>query len=169
MGKKEFAAATLDPRYDTFVVYIASLSFTLLNSTPQISGLIAKKAPTKITAEYLDFANIFSLDLASKLLEYTGINNYAIELVNGQQPPYGAIYSLGLVELETLKAYIKTNLANGCRPSKSPASAPILFDRKSDGSLQLCVNYQDLNKLTIRNRYLLLLIRELLDRLRRAK
>ena len=74
------------------------------------------------------------------------------------------------MELETLKAYIETNLANGfIRPSKSPAGAPILFDRKSNGSLRLCVDYRGLNNLTIKNRYPLPLIGESLDRLGRAK
>ena len=74
------------------------------------------------------------------------------------------------MELETLKAYIETNLANRfIKPSKSPTGARILFDRKSDGSLRLCVNYQGLNNLTIINRYPLQLIGESLDRLRRAK
>ena len=74
------------------------------------------------------------------------------------------------MELEILKAYIETNLANKfIGPSKSPAGAPILFDQKSDGSLQLCVNYWDLNNLTIKNQYPLPLIGESLDRLGRAK
>ena len=55
------------------------------------------------------------------------------------------------------------------RPSKTPAKAPILFDHKSDGSLRLCVDYQGLNNLTIKNRYPLPLIGESLDRLERAK
>ena len=72
--------------------------------------------------------------------------------------------------METLKAYIETNLANGfIRPSKSPAGAPILFDRKSDGSLRLCVDYRGLNNLTIKNRYPLPLVGESLDRLGRAR
>ena len=74
------------------------------------------------------------------------------------------------MELETLKAYIETKLANDfIRPSKLLANAPILFDRKSDGSLRLCVNYQGFNKLMIKNQYPLPLIGESLDRLRRAK
>ncbi len=51
------------------------------------------------------------------------------------------------------------------RPSKSPSGAPILFDKKSDGSLRLCVDYRSLNNLTIKNRYLLPLVGETLDRL----
>ena len=124
----------------------------------------------KVPAKYLDFADVFSPDLAFELLEHTRINDHAIELVNGQQLPYKPIYSLEPVELETLKAYIKTNLANGfIRPFKSLAGAPILFDRKSDGFFWLCVDYRGLNNLTIKNRYPLLLIGEVLDRLRRAK
>ena len=74
------------------------------------------------------------------------------------------------MELETLKVYIETNLANGfIRLSKPPADAPILFDRKSDGSLRLCVNYHDFNNLIIKNWYLLLLIGESLDKLGRAR
>ena len=93
MGKKEFVAAALDPESETFVVHVtllssdASPSFSLLNvhpsRRPQISGLIAEEAPTKVSAEYLDFADVFSPDLASKLPKHTRINNHAIELVDG--------------------------------------------------------------------------------------
>ena len=171
MEKKEFAAAALDPEHETFVVYIASLSSTLLDVRPQISSLIAKEAPSKVLAEYADFADVFFPDLVSEVLKHTRINDHAIELVDGcQQPPYGPIYSLEPVELETLKVYIETNLANGyIGPSKSPASASIVFDQKSDNFLWLCVNYQGLNNLIIKNWYLLLLIGKSLDRLGRAK
>ena len=74
------------------------------------------------------------------------------------------------MEVETLKTYIETHLKTGfIRPSKSPAGAPILFDKKPDGSLRLCVDYRGLNNLTIKNRYPLPLIGESLDRLGRAK
>ena len=80
------------------------------------------------------------------------------------------MHSLKPIELEMLKAYIKTNLANGfIKPSKSPTNTPILFDQKSDGFLWLCVNYRGFNNLTINNRYLLPLIEELLNRLGKAK
>ena len=100
----------------------------------------------------------------------TRINEYAIELKNDKQPPYRPIYSLGLVELETLKTYIKINLANGfIRPLKSPAGAPILFVCKPDSSLRLCNDYQNLNNLTIKKQYPLLLIGKSLDRLGQTK
>ncbi len=70
------------------------------------------------------------------------------------------------MKLEILKAYIENNLANGfIRPSKSPAGALILFNKKPDGSLRLCVDYQGLNNLTIRNQYFLPFVGESLDRL----
>ena len=96
MGKKEFAAAALDPESETFVIHVASLSSDALPSSslleldvhlfckPQVSGLIAKKTPTKVLAKYSDFADVFSPDLVSELLEHTEINNHAIELVDGQ-------------------------------------------------------------------------------------
>ena len=69
-----------------------------------------------------------------------------------------------------MKTYIKIHLKTRFnRPSKFPTGAPILFDKKPDGSLCLCVDYRGLNNLTIKNRYLLPLIVELLDRLGRAK
>ena len=121
VGKKEFAAAALDPEHETYVVHVGSVRSDASPSSspldvhpsrrPQISGLIAEEAPTKVPAEYSDFADVFSLDLASELPKHTGINDHAIELVDGcQQPPYEPIYSLRPVELETLKTYTETNL-----------------------------------------------------------
>ena len=87
-----------------------------------------------------------------------------MKLVDDQQPPYGPIYSLKLVELETLKTYIKINLANNLiRSFKSIARALILFDKKPNKSLRLCVDYQKFNNLTIKNQYPLLLVEEFLD------
>ena len=176
VGKKEFAAATFNSEHEIYVVHIASLSSTLLivfnvylSRRSWISGLIVEEIPTKVPAEYLAFADVLSPDLTSELLEHIGINDYAIKLVGSQQPSYSPIYSLGPVEMETLKAYIETNLANGfIRPSKLPAGIPILFDQKSDSFLRLYVDYQGLNNFMIKNRYPLPLIGELLDRLRRA-
>ena len=174
VGKKEFAVAVLDPESETFVVHVASPSFSPLNvysfCRPQIAGLIAKKAFIKVSAKYLDFADVFFSDLVSELFKHTAINNHAIKLVDSQQPPYRPIYSLKLVELETLKAYMESNLANMfIKLFKSPASAPILFDWNSDGFFWLYVNYQGFNNLTIKNWYPLPLIGESLDRLRKAK
>ena len=143
---QKFAAVALDLESETFVVHVVLLSFatspssSLLNihpsRRPQIAGLITKKASTKIFNKYIDFADVFSPDLAFKLPEYTKINNHAIELLDGQQLSYRPIYSLGLVELKTPKAYIEINLANKfIRPSKSPVSTAIFFNRELDRAL----------------------------------
>ena len=74
------------------------------------------------------------------------------------------------MELKTLKAYIKTNLANKfIKPSKLLVSAPIFFNQKSDGFLRLCFNYWGLNNFTINNQYPLALVGESLNRLGRTR
>ena len=162
----------LDENIKAFMMHVISLSLNSIAIHParkaQIALLVTKKV--KILTEYSDFLDVFLKEKSSILPEATEMNQYAIELQKDQQPPYGLIYSLGPVELETLKTYIETNLANGfIRPSKSPAGAPILFVGKPDGSLRLCVDYWGLNNLTIKNRYPLPLIGKSLDRLGQAK
>ncbi len=136
----------------------------------QIVHLKADKAFTKVLSEYANFIDNFSPKLAIKLPEYIRINNHAIELVDGWQPLYGPIYNLGLLELETLNAYIENNLANSFSgPFKSLAKTPILFDKKLDGSLRLYMDYQNLNNMIIKNSYPLPLVRKLLDWLNQAQ
>jgi hypothetical protein len=77
----------------------------------------------------------------------------AMDIEPGYQLPYGRIYNLSEVDLRTIKAYIETNLANGfIQRLASPAAAPILFAKKKDGGLRLCVDYRALNKATVTNR-----------------
>ena len=156
---------------------LASISATSVSET-EASGkevvvrvaLLFDETPIEVPVEYSDYCNVFSAENAAELPENTGMNEHAIELEKGKKLPFGSIYSLGLVELETLKTYIETNLVNGfIRPSKSPAGAPILFNRKPDRSLRLCVNYWGLNNITIKKRYPLPLIGESLDQLGRAR
>ena len=105
-----------------------------------------------------------------ELPKNTRMNKHAIELEEDKQLPFGPIYSLGPVELETLKTYIETNLANGfIRPSKSPTGALIFFNRRLDENLCFCVDYWGFNNITIKNRYPLLLIGKSLDWLSRVK
>ena len=171
---KEFVIAALDVDSETFVVHVAIREQEEMpvhsKRQAQVRALLFDKASTKVPAEYSDYSDVFSAENAAELPENTGMNEHAIKLEESKQPSFGPIYSLGPVELETLKTYIKTNLANGfIRPSKSPAGAPILFNRKSDRSLRLCMDYRGLNNITIKNRYPLSLIGESLNRLGRAK
>ena len=127
----------------------------VIGSNPvQVAALKQNKAPIEVPTEYSDFADVFSEEKALVLPEQTGLNEHAIELEGGKQSPYGPIYSLSLVELETLKTYIETHLKTGfIWPFKSPAGAFILFDKKPDGSFCLCVDYWDPNNLTMKNQY----------------
>ena len=69
-------------------------------------------------------------------------------------------------ELKELKEQLKDLLDKGfIRPSKSPWGAPVLFVRKKDGSLRMCIDYRQLNKVTIKNRYPLPRIDDLFDQL----
>ena len=71
--------------------------------------------------------------------------------------------------MTVLKDYIEESLRKGhIRPSNSPCGAPVLFVKKKDGSLRLCVDYRALNAITVRDRYPLPLIDNLIDQLRVA-
>ena len=94
----------------------------------------------------------------------------AIEHEPGKRPPFGPIYPLSEPEAAALRQFLDENLPKGfISESSSPAGAPVLFVRKKDGSLRMCVDYRGLNTVTVRNRYPLPLINQLLDRLRSAK
>ena len=114
----------------------------------KVGALLFDKAPIEVPAEYSDYSNVFSAKNVAKLPEYTKMNNHAIELEKGNQPPFRPIYSVGPVELDILKTYIKINLADSfIWPSKSPTEAPILFDKKPDGSLRFCIDYWGLKNI----------------------
>lgn len=154
--KEEFAATALNPGNRIFVIYIAALANAKSNihsfHQAQIVFLKTDKGLIAISNKYIDFADIFSSNLAAKFPEYNGINNYTINLIIGKQSLYELIHSLESVKLETLKTYIKINLANSfIKSCKSSADALIFFVSKLDGSLYLYVNYQGLNYLIIKN------------------
>ena len=93
-----------------------------------------------------------------------------IPLKPSSAPPWGPIYSMSAPELVTIKEYIKTYLANGfIRHSKSEAAALCMFVKRLDSKLQIVVDYRLLNAVTVKNRYPLPLIPEMLDRLNTAK
>ena len=91
-------------------------------------------------------------------------------LINMQEdtsPLFETIYDLSEPKLEALGTYLADNLEKGfIQSSKSLVGPPILFVKKKDGSLRLCVDYRGLNKIMVRNRYPLPLIPELLHHLR---
>lgn len=107
-----------------------------------LAALQWDKAPTKIPAKYHDYANVFYPDLAMELPKNIRSNEYTIELIEDRKPLYRPIYALSPIELEKLKTYIKTHLKpRFIQPSKSPANTPILFSKKPNDKLYLCIDY----------------------------
>nr|GEY16711.1 putative reverse transcriptase domain-containing protein [Tanacetum cinerariifolium] len=91
---------------------------------------------------------------------------FNIELIPGAEPISKAPYRMPPIELKELKDHLQELLERGLiRPSVSPWGAPVLFVKKKDGSMRLCIDYRELNKITIRNRYPLLRINDLFDQL----
>jgi len=122
-----------------------------------------------VSKEYHDFLPVFSEALAKNLPPYRSYD-HKIPLCKGFTPPFGPLYPLSKTKLKTLKEWLEENLSKGfIRTLSSPAASPILFVKKNDETLQLCVNYRGLNEGTIKNRYPLPLLQETLMRLSKAR
>nr|GEW94427.1 putative reverse transcriptase domain-containing protein [Tanacetum cinerariifolium] len=94
---------------------------------------------------------------------------FNIELIPGSEPISKAPYRMAPIELKELRDQLQELLERGfIRPSVSPWGAPVLFVKKKDGSMRLCIDYRELNKITIRNRYPLPRIDDLFDQLQGA-
>ncbi|KAL0551923.1 hypothetical protein IC582_011016 [Cucumis melo] len=94
---------------------------------------------------------------------------FAIELQPGTVPISRAPYRMAPAELKELKVQLQELLDKGfIRPSVSPWGAPVLFVKKKDGSMRLCIDYRELNKVTVKNRYPLPRIDDLFDQLQGA-
>jgi hypothetical protein len=91
---------------------------------------------------YREWASVFSKEEINRLPDHTEYD-HRIELVEGTVPPFGPIYPLSEKELQTLREYLRKELAaSKIRRSKSPAGAPIIFVPKPDGSMRLCVDHR---------------------------
>ncbi|GJU82130.1 putative reverse transcriptase domain-containing protein, partial [Tanacetum coccineum] len=93
--------------------------------------------------------------------------SYEVELADGKVRPVArAPYRLAPSEMKELSKQLQELLEKGfIRPSSSPWGAPVLFVKKKDGSFRMCIDYRELNKLTIKNRYPLPRIDDLFDQL----
>jgi len=130
-------------------------------------GKIEEKDPVELQTlpqEYAQFKHLFRPEASEKMPPRRTFD-HAIDLKEGSEPPWGPVYPMSQYQLNTLKTYLDEMLAQGkITHSQSPAGAPILFVPKPDGRLRLCVDYQQLNKLTILDKYPLPLRSELRDR-----
>ncbi|KAA3484713.1 DNA/RNA polymerases superfamily protein [Gossypium australe] len=105
-----------------------------------------------------EFPDVFSKELSG--LTPVREVEFSIDLVPGTIPISIAPYRIASTELKELKAQ------GFARPSFSPWGAPVLFVKKKDGSLRLCIDYKQLNKVTIKNKYPLPHIDDLFDQLK---
>nr|GFC10030.1 putative reverse transcriptase domain-containing protein [Tanacetum cinerariifolium] len=111
-----------------------------------------------------DFPEVFPEDLSG--LPPIRPMEFQIDLVLGAAPVARAPYRLAPSEMKKLAEQLKELSDKGfIRPSSSPWGAPVLFVKKKDGSFRMCIDYRELNKLTVKNRYPLPRIDDLFDQL----
>ena len=128
-----------------------------LKARPSVSGI-----PT-----VSDFPDLFPEELPG--LPPKREIEFAIDVVPGATPASITPYRMAPLELKELKLQLQELLEKGfIRPSVSPWGAPVLFVKKKDGTLRLCVDYRQLNKLTVKNKYPLPRIDDLFDQLKGA-
>ena len=131
---------------------------TVDTSQPVTSG----PENTRLVCEFLD---VFPEDLSG--LPPVREIEFVIELAPGVDPVSKAPYRMAPAELKELKIQLQELLNLGfIRPSYSPWGAPVLFVKKKDGTLRMCIDYRELNKLTIKNKYPLPRIDDLFDQLK---
>ncbi len=131
--------------------------------TPMCAAATAGHSPV-IAALLDEFKDVFQ-DLPPGLPPERNVA-HTIPLQPGATPPAKRLYRLSPKELEEVKRQIADLLSKGfIEPSTSPFGAPILFVQKKDGSLRMVVDYRQLNKITIRNRYPLPRIEDIFDSL----
>nr|GEV00706.1 putative reverse transcriptase domain-containing protein [Tanacetum cinerariifolium] len=111
-----------------------------------------------------DFPEVFTEDLLR--LPPARPVEFQINLITGAAPVARAPYRLAPFEMKELSEQLQELFDKGfIKPSSSPWGAPVLFVKKKDGSFRMCIDYQELNKLTVKNRYPLLRIDDLFDQL----
>jgi hypothetical protein len=95
---------------------------------------------------------------------------FVIDLLPSTGPITKRPYCMAVDELEELKKQLKELSDKGyIRPSASPWGSPVLFVKKKDGSMRMCIDYRNLNVVTVKNKYPLPRINDLLDQLKNAK
>uniref|UniRef100_A0A803TBM3 Gypsy retrotransposon integrase-like protein 1 n=1 Tax=Anolis carolinensis TaxID=28377 RepID=A0A803TBM3_ANOCA len=124
--------------------------------------------PQLLPPEYRDFVDVFNQKEASKLPPKRNIE-VEIEITPGANLPKPKVYPMSVQEKEELRKYIDKNLARGfIKPSNSPLGAPVLFRRKKDNSLRLCIDYRNLNAITKDNKYPMPLVKDLITVLKKG-
>jgi hypothetical protein len=118
----------------------------------------------EIDAVLLEHSDVFQQP--EGMPPFRGEQGHRINIVPGSTPPFKPGFRMNAAELAELNKQLEELLDKGwIRPSESMYGAPVLFVRKPDGSLRMCIDYRALNQQTVRDRYPLPRIDELLDQL----
>jgi len=126
-------------------------------------------AATPLPAYVAEFRSVFTKEDFDILLEHHKWD-HAIELIPGAEPKSSKVYPLSPLEQAELDAFLEENLrTRQIQSLKSSVAAPVFFIKKKDGLLRLVQDYRVLNAVTVKNRYPLPLISELVSQLRRAR
>jgi len=149
-----------------------------LHTTSMTSQKLAKGAHRSVEAQkepfilpdcVRGFKSVFAKEDFNILPEHRQWD-HAIKLILGLEPKSSKVYPLSPVEQKKLDFFLEENLCTGriCL-SKSPMAAPVFFIKKKDGLLQLVQDYRALNSMTVKNKYPLPLISQLMSQLHRAR
>ena len=132
-----------------------------------MSREIKRKVTMDCIPQVCDFADVFP-DEFPGLPPHREID-FSIDLYPGTDPISVAPFQMAPIELKELKLQLQELQSKGfIRPSTSPWGAPVLFVKKKDGTLWLCVDYRKLNRVTVKNKYPLPRIEDLFDQLNGA-
>jgi hypothetical protein len=139
-----------------------------MSSLPSVS--IKEKAKLRELEDVsvvCDFPDVFPDNLSG--VPPDRVIEFQIDLLAGAQPVAKVPYRLAPSEMEEFMAQLQDLLEQGyIRPSMSPWGAPVLFVKKKDRSMRMCIDYRKLNKLTVKNKYPLPRIDALFDQLQGA-
>ncbi|GKA80536.1 putative reverse transcriptase domain-containing protein [Tanacetum coccineum] len=151
-------------KYQAIIVCAEKIVLFLANVTTKETKDKSKEKRLEDVPIVQDFPEVFPEDLPG--LPLTRQVEFQIDLVPGAAPVARAPYRLALYEMKELSEQLKELSDKGfIRPSSSPWGAPVLFVKKKDESFRMCIDYQELKKLMVKNRYPLPRINDLFDQL----
>jgi hypothetical protein len=146
---------------------------TLNNRTciqKELNNLDKDPPPDRVPNEYLEFREVFNDPVISSLPPVREADLQIVLKDEDKKLPFLKIYNLSRKEEIELKKWIDSNLEKGLiKPSKSPAAAPIFFVSKKDGGLRPCIDYRQLNENTVKDKFPLPLVSDVLAGFKDAK
>ena len=173
--KASFAGRLLDSKQKQVVMSAQQLKAgmrkgeqTLVAALVEIKPDQFVEVPEEVVSVLDEFMDVMPKELPKTLPPRRNMD-HKIELEPGARIPAQAPYRMAPKELAELRKQLDELLDAGyVQPSKAPYGAPVLFQRKQDGSLRMCVDYRALNKVTVKNKYPIPNASDLFDRLSRA-